>query len=304
VNANELAITGGRPPPPFAEALAAQLTEAAVARIIPDPGQPRKTFDPAGIRELASNIERHGLQNPVHLRPAGDDLMLVTGARRVEAFKLLGRAHIPAFVHAGPPAPRQLRLLQVSENLLREGVNPIEQALAFQECMDGGTAAGLARELGVAVSTITRALKLLSALPPDIQESVRQGLIPGTVAREMCALDHDDAKRDLARRWQAGELKSRAEVIAAVRAAKNGNGAAAPGGFSCQEAGVKISVTIPAGQDMAAAEAALRAVLKDLKDHGARGLAHFQGFLDRKAASRKAADRLQQAKDELEAHAS
>jgi ParB family chromosome partitioning protein len=304
MSAQDLAVTGPRPAPPFAEALAAEYIEAAVARIIPDPGQPRKTFAPEGIRELAQNIEHVGLQNPVHLRPAGGELlMLISGARRVEAYKLLSRDRIPAFLHDGELPPRQLRLLQGSENLLREGVNPMEQAVFFQECLGEGTASDLARELGVAVSTITRALKLLSALPPDLQEAVRRGEIPGAFAQEICRAKDDEAKRCLARLYTSGQLKTGKELRAAVRNG-NGNGAAAPAGFACTEAGVKVAVTLPAGSDLAAAEAALRAVLKDLKDHGARGLAHFVGFIERKAASRKAAERLQRAEDELEAHAS
>jgi ParB/RepB/Spo0J family partition protein len=276
-------VPNGRPPKSLAEAW-------AVDRIVPDPGQPRRTLDPAGIRELAENIRQHGLLHPLHLRPYADDrFMLISGARRLEAVKLLRWTHVPAIVHAEPLTTRELRLLQVSENLLREDVNPIEQALTFQDCLDGGTASQLAQELGVAVSTITRAIDLLK-LPIDVQDLIRQGL-PGTVARELARKDlDDDAKRDIARRYMAGEFKNRAEVIAAVRLAKNGPIPAVPESLACESAaGVKIRLDLGAGQGVKEASAALRELLADLSLHRAKTMTAVREFLAAKAVARKKA---------------
>jgi ParB/RepB/Spo0J family partition protein len=283
-------VPNGHAPPSLTEAWAAHLIQAAVARIIHDPGQPRRTLDPATIRPLADNIQQYGLLHPLHLRPCGDDqLMLISGARRLEAVKHLGWTHVPAVVHAEPLTPRQLRLLQVSENNLREGVNAIEQALAFQDCLDGGTASQLAQELGIAVSTITRSFKLLEHLPAPVQELVRQGL-PGTVARELAKKDiSDDTKLELARRYVAGEFTNRSDVIAAVRQAKNGHAAAAPASLACEAAGVKVRIDLAAGQGLKEAEAALRELLADLKLHRAKTVTAFRDFLAAKAMTRKTA---------------
>jgi ParB/RepB/Spo0J family partition protein len=307
--AQEIAIldSGASPTPvPFAQALAARLLiEARLDRIIHDLDQPRKTFDPASLRELADNADRHGLLHPIHLRQLADGrLMIITGARRYEAFKLLGRATIPAFVHDEALAPRQLRMIQISENLLAEGVNPIEQAIAFQECLqDGGTATQLAKEFGVAVSTVTRALDLLRQIPPDVQEKIRQKKLPSAIVRVLKNLPDNETKSRFATLLSDGRVKTLAELQAAIKATKSGNGhAAGPGNFTCREEGVTIAVTLP-GQDLAAAETALRTLLKDLREQGGKGLGHFKDFLAKKANLAAKASAMQAAQDALTDHA-
>jgi ParB family chromosome partitioning protein len=295
---------GGRP----AGTLAGEVERVPVARTDQDPRQPRKTMDPNKLAELAANIREHGLQQPIHVRPgAAGRFVVVIGARRLEAFKLLDWEEIPAVIHPGPLDGEELRLLQVSENLLREDVNPMEQALALKECLNGGTASALAAKLGVAVATVTNALSLAEKLPADVQELVRQGAVPGTVARELTRAASDEQKCDLARRYVAGELKTRAEVTAAVRAARTGQATPrlAATGFVCEEAGVKVTVSLPPGGDLAAAEAALRELLKELNRQRGRPVAAFQEYLAAKkaatSAARKAAE-LQAARDALASH--
>jgi ParB family chromosome partitioning protein len=295
-----IAVAPERPAPSFIETLAAQLIDAAIVRIVPDPNQPRKSFDPRYIRGLADNIARNGLQNPIHLRPAGDDLMLMSGACRLEAFKLLKRTHIPAFVHAGELSGRQLRLLQVSENLLRDGGNPIEQALAFQDLLNGGTASQLAQELGVAVSTITRPLNLLRKLPADLVELVRQGILPGAAARVLTGLPDDEAKRRFARRC-IDENLTRDQLASAIKAAKNGQ-ASSLTSFTFRHEGVSIAVSLADSVSPAQLEAACRELVADLKKHSAPGWTHFIQYLEAKARTKAAEAKLQQAQDALKTH--
>lgn len=294
-SAKDVQIVANAPPPkPVALAWAERVIQAAIERIIHDPGQPRRIFDPDGIRALANNIQRQGLLHPLHVRPWADDqLMIISGARRFEAVKLLEWTHVSAVIHAEPLTSRQLRLLQVSENHLREDVNPIEQALAFQDCLDGAPASQLAEELGIHVSTITRSIKLLDReyLPADLIERIRQGLLPGTIARELATKDlSDDTKLDLARRYLAKEFKNRSELTAAVRLARRGgSNDLQPESLSCEAAGVKLRLDLAAGQGVKEAEAALRELLADCKLHRAKTVSALRDFLAAKALTRKKA---------------
>jgi ParB/RepB/Spo0J family partition protein len=287
---------------PPARTLAEEVTLLPVALIDHDPKQPRKTMDRATIAELAANIREHSLQQPIHVRPGPTGRFTeMIGARRLEAVKLLGWEEIPAFVHSGPLDAEKLRLVQVSENLLREDVNPMEQALALKECLGGGTASALAAKLGVSVAFVTTSLSLAEKLPADVQGLVRQGVLPGTVARELTRAASDEHKRELAQRYVAGELKTRGDVIAAIKAAKNGPGRApAVASFTVVHAGVRISVTVPHSIGADQAEAACRHLAGELKKHGRGGWTHFTEYLDKKAqAARKAAES-KAAQDELD----
>lgn len=274
-----------------------EITPLPVALIDHDPGQPRKTMNPTTLEGLAANIREHGLQQAIHVRPGetGRYVVLI-GARRLAAFQLLGWEHIPAIVHAVAPEPGELRLLQLSENLLREDVNPMEQALAFKECLNGGTASALAAKLGVSVATVTNALALADRLPADVQELVRQGALPGTVARELTRARLAEDQRELARRYVAGELRSRSELTAALRAARDGAAAAPPAaaGLVFEEAGIRLSIALPAGGDLAAVEAAIKELGKEMRRQRGRSVVAFQDYLDARAktahAVRKAAE--------------
>lgn len=307
MTAKDLQIApNGRPPKNFAESLAAQLIDAAISRIVPDKDQPRKTFDQAKIRALAENISQHSLLHPIHVRPANDDLLtLIAGAYRLEAFKLLSRTHIPAFLHTEPLDPQKLRLLQLAENLLRTDVDPIEQALGFQQCLqDGSTASQLARELGVSVSTITNGLDLLTELPSEIQRAVSQGLLGGTIARALTRAPEED-KLPIFRRYLNKELTSRSQVMSAVAAAKkNGNQHHdGPTGFACDIAGVKLRLDLPPGQGVPEAEAAVRELLADLKSHHRSTVQAFCDFLAAKADAIRKASQLKAAEEKVASHA-
>src|SRR3954465_13401606 len=84
---------------------APRLVEVDVAAVAPNPSQPRRSVDPAGIAELAASIERHGLLQPVVAKEAnaGGGYLLVAGQRRLMAHERLGRERIPALVVAGEP---------------------------------------------------------------------------------------------------------------------------------------------------------------------------------------------------------
>ncbi len=263
----------------------------------------RKHFDAEQTRALADNIAAHGLLNAVivYRHPQSGRLRLIAGERRCRAVQLLGWKTVRARVLKEPPDDATRRELALIDNEQRQDLSDIERGLAYLAYMKatGSTASALANKLGKSVSTVTRAMQIAQKLPPDTQELVQSGKLPSFVARHLLRLPDDEAKRRFARLYCDGQVKTAAQLAAAI---KNGAATAAGGSdsFTCEVDGVRVAVTLPGG-DLAAAEAALRVVVKDLRDHGGQGLAPFKEFLARKArATRKAAE-LQEAKDALAA---
>jgi len=143
-----------------------------------DPGQPRKTFNESTIRDLATNIAANGLLNPVYLRPHPEKkgcYMLVAGERRFRALKLLETEEFEfRIVDKGLPP----YVISIIENSHREGLNPIEEAESYRECMEreGMSVTRLSEYTGKHFVEIYRLLRLLK-LPPEVQQLVREGKI-------------------------------------------------------------------------------------------------------------------------------
>src|SRR5262245_56798749 len=110
------------------------VVEVPLERIDPNPKQPRLDFDDETLAELAESIQAQGVLQPVLVRPMGDRYQLVAGERRFRASKKLGRATIPAIVR--PIGDEELLEVALIENLQREDLNAIEEALAYQRLLD------------------------------------------------------------------------------------------------------------------------------------------------------------------------
>src|SRR5262249_44865388 len=160
-----------------------------------------------------------------------------------------------------------------------EDLEEIERGLAYldyttrYQC----TATALAKKLGKHVSTITRAVALVQKLPPDIRDLIGSGpgKLPPFAARQLVRLPDAASKRRCAALYVEGTAKTAPELAAAIKN-RSGTAPAIPAGFTCEQDGVKLTVTLPPGQDLATAAAALRTLLKDLKDQGVgKGLEHF-----------------------------
>ena len=105
------------------------LIEVSLGDIVPNPHQPRKVIDPEAIQELAASIEAEGLLQPIVVRKSGDSFELIAGERRLRAHEFLGRVKILTRVlNASDLSSASLSLI---ENLQREGLNPIEEAMGY-----------------------------------------------------------------------------------------------------------------------------------------------------------------------------
>jgi ParB family chromosome partitioning protein len=145
------------------------MEELPTASVVPNPRQPRQTFDDEAISDLAASIRQVGILQPVVVRPAGDGTyQLVVGERRWRAARRAGLAQIPALVIETDEQGALERALV--ENVHREDLNAVEEAAAYQQLIEeaGLTHEDLAERLGLSRPTVTNALRLLD-LPPSVQ---------------------------------------------------------------------------------------------------------------------------------------
>jgi ParB family chromosome partitioning protein len=150
-------------------------TEISVDQIDVNPRQPRKAFDPVALDELARSLKSSGMIQPVVVRRAANGRWeLIAGERRWRAAKQAGLERIPVVVREATDA-ESLELALV-ENLLREDLNPMEEAEAYQRILTefGWTQEQLAQRVGRDRSTIANSLRLLR-LPESIQDDLRSG---------------------------------------------------------------------------------------------------------------------------------
>ena len=137
------------------------LLHVPVDSLVPNPYQPRKVIEPDAIRELAASIEAEGLLQPVVARKVGDTFELVAGERRWRAHQHLGRSEILVRVlRASDISSASLSLI---ENLQREGLNPIEEALGFHSLIHefNLTQAQVAERVGKSRAHVANLLRLL-----------------------------------------------------------------------------------------------------------------------------------------------
>jgi len=161
-----------------------------ISRVEPRRGQPRCTFDEEGLAELAGSIAEHGVIQPLTVRRLGrDGYQIIAGERRWRAARIAGLTEVPArIIEADDRKTMELALV---ENLQREGLNPVEEALGFRALMTehGLTQEEVASAVGKSRPSVANALRLLS-LPEKSLKLLENGeLAPGS-ARALLALEY------------------------------------------------------------------------------------------------------------------
>lgn len=163
----------------------------AVADVMPNPGQPRKTFDKEALETLADSIAKYGVLQPITVRRRADGkYLIIAGERRWRAAQLAGLKDIPALViEADDRLAAELALI---ENLQREDLNPIEEAEGYQSLIDdfGFTQEEIAEAVGRGRATIANSVRLLD-LNPQVVELLRVGKLTAGHAKPLSSLDHD-----------------------------------------------------------------------------------------------------------------
>lgn len=158
--------------------------EISVGDIRPNPFQPRRVFDPAGLEELRDSIRNHGILQPIVVRKVDDGFQLISGERRWRASRLAGLTTIPAVQREDVDDKDMLELALV-ENVQRRDLNPIERGRAFRELMGAldVTQQIVADKVGLKRSSVANLLRLLE-LPESVQ---------GMLADERLGMGHGRA---------------------------------------------------------------------------------------------------------------
>ena len=156
--------------------------------ITPNPFQPRKSMDPAGLEELRDSIRAHGLLQPIVVRSHQGAFQLISGERRWRAARLAGLERIPALVRDDVSDNDMLELALV-ENIQRRDLNPLERAEAFRALMQQLqlTQEAVAAKVGLKRATVANLMRLLE-LPEPARAAVAKGLISMGHARALLGL--------------------------------------------------------------------------------------------------------------------
>ncbi len=194
-----------------------------VSEIEPNPAQPRKSFDNEALASLADSIARHGLLQPIAVREHESGFYrIVAGERRWRAAKMAGLIELPAIIY--DMDDKKAAELALIENLQREDLNPIEEALAFRALTKdfGMTQEDMAKQIGKSRSAVANAMRLLD-LPETVITMVANGDISAGHARAILSLEREEDQLVLATRIAEKSLS----VRDAEAAAKALNAAAA-----------------------------------------------------------------------------
>lgn len=182
-------------------------------KIISSPYQPRSVFDDERIDELSQTIRTHGLIQPIVVRKKGDTYELIAGERRWRAAKKLGLKTIPAIVRE--LSDSHAASVALIENLQREGLTAIEEAIAYQQLIELHhlTQESLAQRLGKGQSTIANKLRLLH-LPQVVQDALLNRKITERHARALLALSNEEQQikvlhEILEKEWNVKQTETR-----------------------------------------------------------------------------------------------
>jgi ParB family chromosome partitioning protein len=225
--------------------------EMDLDRIMPDPDQPRKTFDQDSIELLAESIKTYGVLQPINIRydESRNVWLIVVGERRWRAAKLAGRKTIPCiFAEVGREDP-DVRVKQLIENVHREDLNPLDKARAIREVMDreGLSLRQVAKRVHLNHSNVCRILSILE-LPPDLQEQVAAGALAASTASEISKAATEEEQRVLAD--QVAKEKLNAKKAAEAVRAKTGRPTRKRGAEEedSKPQGTTIVYTLPRGK--------------------------------------------------------
>ena len=185
-----------------------------IYKVEPNPDQPRQDFDEEALQDLADSIAEHGIVQPLTVREtAGGYYQIIAGERRWRAARLANVSEVPAvIIEADDKKAMELALI---ENLQRQDLNPVEEALGYQTLMQehGMTQEQTAQRVGKSRPAVANALRLLQ-LVPGVLEMVRAGSLSPGHARAILTLKEEKDQLSAAQKITALDLSVRqAELL-------------------------------------------------------------------------------------------
>jgi ParB family transcriptional regulator, chromosome partitioning protein len=209
---------------PDAPELPTATIEADIDRLTPNHFQPRAAVDDARLQELAQSIRLNGVIQPIVVRRSGDNFQIIAGERRWRASKLAGLPRVPIVVkEVAPGQERSLLQMALIENIQREDLNPIEEALAYRRLADEFhlTQEDIAAAVGKDRASVANYVRLLR-LPEEVRAEVGSGRLSMGHARALLSLPDEAEQRRVARDVIARSLSVRETESIVKKAVDNG----------------------------------------------------------------------------------
>jgi ParB family chromosome partitioning protein len=197
------------------------LAEIPISQIQPNPFQPRKTFNEASIDELARSVRQHGIVQPLVVTRSGDKYKLIAGERRFRAAQKAGLTTVPVLIKEMMAEGDALQIALI-ENIQREDLNPIEEAMAYHQLHDDFqlTQEEISRRVGKERSTVANFLRLLK-LPDPVKKLLASGQLSMGHARALLAIESPKKQEQLADRVVRKNLNVRqTEMLASESSPK------------------------------------------------------------------------------------
>jgi len=219
-----------------------ELREIDINRILPNAQQPRKNFDEDALNELTDSIRAHGVIQPIVVQPLPDSFFqIIAGERRWRASQRAGLLRMPAVIREiGAESSLEIALI---ENLQREDLNPIEEALAFEKLIVdlGLTQEEVANRVDKSRATITNMLRLLR-LPKEVQLWIGENKLSTGHAKALLSLPEPGAILDAARKIIQGTFSVRQAEALVNRYLKSGEKKVSPGGDDALDPNVTAAI--------------------------------------------------------------
>lgn len=185
-----------------------------IHKVEPNPGQPRRDFDEEELQNLADSIKEHGVVQPLTVRETANGYyQIIAGERRWRAARLAGLWEIPAVIMEADD--RKTMELALIENLQRQDLNPVEEAMGYQTLMEdyGMTQEETAQRVGKSRPTVANALRLMN-LTSEVLDMVRTGKLSAGHARAVLSIKDQKKQQDAAQKIAALGLSVRqAELL-------------------------------------------------------------------------------------------
>jgi len=203
----------------------AQVRRVPLTQITPSPLQPRKDFTPEALQELSDSIREQGIVQPLIVRAVNGAYELIAGERRWRAAQLAGLTEVPVVERAA--TDREVLELALIENLQRENLNALEEALGYSQLGEQFrlTQEEIAKKVGKSRAAVANALRLLK-LPAVVQSAVREGKLSVGHAKVILGLADPALQQTAAARVLAGSLTVRQteQLVAKLSAPKSEGG--------------------------------------------------------------------------------
>jgi len=173
--------------------------EVDIDRLSPNELQPRGVMDPSALEDLSKSIAANGIIQPIVVRKTGDRFQIIAGERRWRAAKMAGLLRVPVVVRE-VAAGQSLLEMALVENIQREDLNPVEEALAYRRLADefSMTQEAIATAVGKDRATVANMMRLLR-LPEEVRLELASGRLSTGHARALLALTNEADQRSAAR---------------------------------------------------------------------------------------------------------